>query len=255
MMSYTPKKYRILGTLFLVVLMAFCSCGYSIAADTTELGGRDSILLSWDMWRMILGGFKTTITIFFFAAIESLLLSSLLTYLGISGKCQWFYKPIYWFTRTIRDVPAVALMMLFYYVIFGGNLNGIIVTIIASGLYTSGAIVGIFQRNIEKVGSGQIEAGRALGMTTRQCYKYIVFPQAAKSMAPELTLQIKAQLRITSYAGYISQTDLIRSVFYVEDIYSNMLIPLLIASSLYLIMAKSIERAIKFYSVKLFKYD
>ena len=146
-------------------------------------------------------------------------------------------------------------MMLFYYVIFAGEVNGIIVTIIAAGLYTSGAIVGIFKRSIDKVGEGQIEAGRALGMTTRQCYRYIVLPQAVKAMTPTLTGQVKIQLRITSYAGYVAQTDLIRAVFDVKNIYSDMLAPLLIASLFYLIMAKSIVRVVAFITKKLFKYD
>lgn len=254
-MSLVAKKYRIPSILFLVVLMMLCSCEYSMAADTAEPGGFWSVLLSRNMWSVILGGLKTTIIIFFFALIESLCVSSLLTYLAISGKCQWFYKPMHWFVTSIRDVPSVALMMLFYYVIFAGEVNGIIVTIIAAGLYTSGAIVGIFKRSIDQVGKGQIEAGRALGMTTRQCYRYIVLPQAVKAMTPTLTGQVKIQLRITSYAGYVAQTDLIRAVFNVENIYSDMLAPLLIASLFYLIMAKSIVRVVAFITKKLFKYD
>ena len=232
------------------------AAGLSTSADYAISDIDGSNLLSWDMWLLILGGLKTTVIIFFFATIESILLSSLLTYFAISGKCLWLYKPLHWFVRTIRDVPAVALMMLFYYVIFAGELNGIIVTIIASGFYTSGAIVGIFTSNIQNVSQGQIEAGRALGMTTRQCYRYIVLPQAVKAMTPQIIGQVKVQLRITSYAGYVSQTDLIRAVFNVEDIYSDMLAPLLIASLLYLIISRIIiVQAITFITKKLFKYD
>ena len=74
-------------------------------------------------------------------------------------------------------------------------------------------------------------------------------------MTPTLTGQVKIQLRITSYAGYVAQTDLIRAVFNVENIYSDMLAPLLIASLFYLIMAKSIVRVVAFITTKLFKYD
>ena len=255
MKSFATKKYRALSVLLFVLLMVVISCGHSIAAEVVEARAHDSILLSWDMWSLILGGLKTTLIIFVFAATEALLLSSLLTYFAISGKCQWLFKPLYWFVRTIRDVPAVALMMMFYYVIFGGELNGIIVTIIASGLYSTGAIVDIFISDIKRVSKGQIEAGRALGMTTRQCYQYIVLPQAVKAMTPFVIGQIKVQLRITSYAGYISQTDLIRAVFDVESIYSDMLTPLLIASLFYLIITRIIVRVITFLTEKLFNYD
>ena len=77
-----------------------------------------------------------------------------------------------------------------------------------------------------------------------------------KAMTPQIIGQVKVQLRITSYAGYVSQTDLIRAVFNVEDIYSDMLAPLLIASLLYLIISRIIiVQAITFLTKKLFKYD
>lgn len=223
--------------------------------ETDELETPDIDLFSWDMWHLLLEGLLTTVTIFIFATIEAFLLSSLLTYFAISGKYQRIYKPLCWFVTTIRDIPAVALMMFFYYVLFRGELNGIIVTIIAAGFYTTGVIQDIFTRHIKEVSPGQIEAGQALGMTTRQCYRYIVLPQAVKTMLPWVIGQIKVQLRITSYAGYVSQTDLIRAIFNVKDIYSDMHIPLLIASLFYLIISKSIARGTTFLAVKIFKYD
>ena len=79
---------------------------------------------------LIWGGFKTTVIIFFFGAIFAMILGALLAYLSISHKCLWLYKPLSWFVMTIHDVPSVVLMMFFFYVVFGGTLNGIVVSII-----------------------------------------------------------------------------------------------------------------------------
>lgn len=221
----------------------------------SKWGEKLQSLFLWDMWRLILGGLKTTAIIFVFAAIAAILLGMMLAYLAISHKCPWLFKPLNWFVTTIHDIPSVALMMFFYYVIFAGELNGILVSIIALGVYTSGSLVKVFKIHIMQVGNGQIEAGRALGMTTRQCYQYIVLPQAVKSMMPLVIAELKVQLRATSYAGYIAQKDLIKAVFAVQDHYADMFVPLLIASVLYLILSWMIARVIQFLCVKLFNYD
>ena len=212
-------------------------------------------VLSWDMWRLILGGLRTTVIIFIFAAIAAILLGALLTYLAISHKWPWLYKPLSWFVTTVHDIPSVALMMFFYYVIFAGEMNGVVVSIIALGVYTSGSLAKIFKIHILQVGPGQIEAGRALGMTTRQCYRYIVLPQAVKSMLPLVIADLKVQLRATSYAGYIAQKDLIKAVFAVREQYADTFLPLIIVSIMYLILSWMIAQVIQFLYVKFFKYD
>lgn len=212
-------------------------------------------ILSWDMWRLILGGLRTTVIIFIFAAIAAILLGALLTYLAISHKWPWLYKPLSWFVTTVHDIPSVALMMFFYYVIFAGEMNGVVVSIIALGVYTSGSLAKIFKIHILQVGPGQIEAGRALGMTTRQCYRYIVLPQAVKSMLPLVIADLKVQLRATSYAGYIAQKDLIKAVFAVREQYADTFLPLIIVSIMYLILSWMIAQVIQSLYVKFFKYD
>ena len=229
---------------------------FLLSAPLLESINIDSFgLFSADMWRLILGGLQTTAIIFVFASITAILLGIILAYLAISHKCPWLFKPLNWFVTTVHDIPSVALMMLFYYVIFAGEMNGIVVSIIALGVYTSGSLSKLFKIHILQVGKGQIEAGRVLGMTTPQCYKYIVLPQAVKSMLPLFIAELKTQLRATSYAGYISQNDLIKAVFAVQKQYDDTFIPLIIVSIFYLILSWMITQLIQFLCVKIFKYD
>ena len=229
---------------------------FLLSAPLLESINIDSFgLFSADMWRLILGGLQTTAIIFVFASITAILLGIILAYLAISHKCPWLFKPLNWFVTTVHDIPSVALMMLFYYVIFAGEMNGIVVSIIALGVYTSGSLSKLFKIHILQVGKGQIEAGRVLGMTTPQCYKYIVLPQAVKSMLPLFIAELKIQLRATSYAGYISQNDLIKAVVAVQKQYDDTFIPLIIASIFYLILSWMITQLIQFLCVKIFKYD
>jgi ABC-type amino acid transport system permease subunit len=211
--------------------------------------------LTDDALHLILSGFQNTLVIFFFGAIWALLLASFLTYLYINHKWQWLYRPLQWFVATIHDVPAVVLMMFFYYVIFSASLNGIVVSIIALGVYTSGTLTKIFKIHIKQVGKEQYEAGRMLGFTSKQIYRLIVLPQAIKSMLPLVVGEMKVLLRATSYAGYIAQKDLVKAVDSIRTQTDDVFIPLLFISLLYLLLSWMIGKIFHLLYVKFFYYD
>lgn len=204
---------------------------------------------------LIWGGFKTTIIIFFFGAIFALILGAFLAYLSISHKCMWLYKPLSWFVMTIHDVPSVVLMMFFFYVVFGGTLNGIVVSIIALGIYSSGSLYKVFKIHITQVGKEQLEAGRMLGLSTFKCYRYIILPQAAKTMLPLVGGEMKLLLRATSYAGYIAQKDLVKAVDAIRGFTYDAFVPLLLVSLLYLLLSWLIVKTLDWFYIKFFNND
>jgi polar amino acid transport system permease protein len=211
--------------------------------------------LTEDALQLILGGFQNTLVIFFFGAIWAFLLASFITYLHFSHRCKWLYRSFHWFVATIHDVPSVVLMMFFYYVIFSASLNGVLVSIIALGVYTSGALYKIFKIHIKQVGTEQFEAGRMLGFTPWQIYRYIVLPQAAHSMLPLVIGELKLLLRATSYAGYIAQKDLVKAVDSIRSETGDVFIPLFFISLLYLFLSWLIAKFIQWLNVKLFRHD
>ena len=204
---------------------------------------------------LILNGFQNTIVIFFWGAIWALLLAAFLTYLYINHKWKWLYRPLHWFVATIHDVPAVVLMMFFYYVVFSASLDGILVSIIALGVYTSGTLTKIFKIHIQQVGKEQYEAGRMLGFTPKQIYRLIILPQAVKSMLPLVVGEMKVLLRATSYAGYIAQKDLVKAVDSIRTQTEDVFLPLLFISLLYLFLSWLIGKIFHLLHVKFFCYD
>ena len=204
---------------------------------------------------LIWGGFKTTIIIFLFGAIFALILGAFLAYLSISHKCLWLYKPLSWFVMTIHDVPSVVLMMFFFYVVFGGTLNGIVVSIIALGIYSSGSLYKVFKIHITQVGKEQLEAGRMLGLSTFKCYRHIILPQAAKTMLPLVGGEMKLLLRATSYAGYIAQKDLVKAVDAIRGFTYDAFVPLLLVSLLYLLLSWLIVKTLDWFYIKFFNND
>ena len=211
--------------------------------------------LTDDALQLILGGFQNTLVIFLFGAIWAFVLASLITYLHFSHRCQWLYRPLQWFVATVHDLPAVVLMMFFYYVVFSASLNGVLVSIIALGVYTSGSLAKLFKIHIHQVGKEQYEAGRMLGFTPWQIYRYIVLPQAVHNMLPLIIGELKVLLRATSYAGYIAQKDLVKAVDSIRSETGDVFIPLLFISLLYLFLSWLIAKAIQWLNVKLFRHD
>lgn len=204
---------------------------------------------------LIWGGLYTTAIIFFFAAIFAILLAMFLAYLGITQRCKLLYKPLQWFVVKIRDVPAVILMMFFYYVLFSGKMNGIVVSIIALGVYTAGSLSVTFISAIKKVGQGQVEAGRVLGLSVRQCYRHIILPQAVKGILPQIVSALKIQLRATTYAGYVAQKDLVKAVDAIRIYTIDNTIPLILIAILFLIMGWIISNVIAWLYKQIFTYD
>lgn len=212
-------------------------------------------LFNEEALHLIWGGLKTTVIILFFGAILAIIIGAFLAYLSISHKCLWLYKPLSWFVMTIHDIPSVVLMMFFFYVVFGGAMNGIVVSIIALGIYSSGSLYKIFKIHVSQVGKEQLEAGRMLGLSSFKCYRYIILPQAVKTMLPLVVGEIKLLLRATSYAGYIAQKDLVKAVDAIRGFTYDAFVPLLLVSLLYLLLSWIIAKTLDYISSKIFNND
>lgn len=259
--------YVVLGTVatandeyYLIVPRKYVVTDEDNASDDIGLfekikGSLNRNLLNEKAMRLIWGGFKTTFIIFFFGAILAIVLGALLAYFSISHKCLWLYKPLSWFVMTIHDIPSVVLMMFFFYVIFGGAMNGILVSIIALGIYTSGALYKIFKIHVTQVGKEQLETGQMLGVSTFKCYRYIILPQAVKTMLPLVGGELKLLLRSTSYAGYIAQKDLVKAVDAIRSFTYDAFVPLLLVSLLYLLLSWFIVKTLDYISKKIFDND
>ena len=235
-------------------------CGYREQYSITSLGWwrnwkmrLERGLLNGDAATLLLKGLYTTIVIFFFAAIFAVLLAALLTYMAIKHKWVYIYKPMSWMVSVLHDIPPVVLMMFFYYVVFvSSGLSGVVVSIIALGIYTSGSLYKIFKIHIMQVGKEQRESAFMLGLKERQAYHYVILPQAIKSSMPLMAGELKLLLRSTSYAGYIAQKDLVKAADAIQSDTLEAFIPLFVVSLLYLFLSWAITELLCWLYKKLF---
>lgn len=81
----------------------------------------------------------------------------------------------------------VVQLLLFYYVmlpLMGLNMSGVKVSVIVFGLNSGAYISEIMRAGIQSVDSGQMEAGRAVGLPFATTMMKIVIPQAVKNIRP-----------------------------------------------------------------------
>lgn len=165
-------------------------------------------------------------------AFLSLLIAVILGLLGASGKLS-AKRPLRWlstlYTTVIRGVPDLVLMMLIY---FGGQIG---INAVTDWLYnsTDGAIDVFFQVNpfvagvvtigfifgaymsetfrgaFMAVENGQIEAGKAYGMTGWQVFNRIMFPQMMRHALPGLGNNWQVLLKTTALVSVIGLADMV----------------------------------------------
>lgn len=123
----------------------------------------------------------------------------------------------------IRATPPI-LLILFFYSLFPSLLNQIFKSLgsqvdvfkfnplyyafIIYSLMTTGSLSEILRSAILTVDKGQLEAAQAIGLTTFQAYRRIVFPQALRSALPNLANLVINLVKGTSLVFVMTVKDI-----------------------------------------------
>ena len=216
----------------------------------------DRSIISDGYWMLILRGFAATISIFLLGITLAFLLAVLMLGMNSHRYLKYVSGPLSWFIRTIHDVPSIVLIFFFYYIVFAyTHVNGIIVCAISLGVYSSGSLMNIFTVHLKQIDRNQHAAAEMLGLRGWNKYRYVILPQAFKPMLPLIGAECKVLLRATTYAGYISEIDLVKVTEIIRNQTYDVLIPLLLVSIIFLILSHLIVEALSAIYNKAFKYD
>lgn len=232
-----------------------CSPGYFVVDKTNDghlgIGERIKMnLITENRWKLITGGLLETLKITFL----SILLG---TILGI-GICSCRRSSHKWLRRFaeiygifINGIPILVLLLIMFYVVFAETgLNASLVAIVTFSLCFASPVGSIFDTSISSVPRGQTEAGLSLGFTPLQTFMGIVFPQALHKGLPLYIGQCVALLKSTSIVGYIAIHDLTSASDLIRSRTFDALIPLLVVTVLYFVLAWIIRHLLKLILLK-----
>ena len=150
----------------------------------------------------------------------------------LNGICS-FYVALF------RGTPMVVQLLVFYYVllpIIGLKITGVQVAMLVFGLNSGAYISEIMRSGIQSVDSGQMEAGRSLGLGYTDTMLQIIMPQAIKNCLPALVNEMITLLKETSICGYIGLNELTRGGDIIRGITYDAMMPLLIVAVIYLVI-------------------
>lgn len=212
-------------------------------------------LISGQRWLLLLQGLGVTIYIAIVAIILGTILGAVFALFKISkNPVLRIVAEIY--TTVIRGIPLATQLMIFYFVVFAPlGLDRVLVATLAYRINSGAYCTEIFRAGIQGVDSGQMEAGRSLGLNYWQTLTMIIFPQAAKAVLPTYTSEFIVLIKETSVASFIAVMDLTKAGDMIRNATYNAWIPLLSCALIYLCLTLGLTKLFSILEKRMAKSD
>ncbi|MBQ8625737.1 MAG: amino acid ABC transporter permease [Agathobacter sp.] len=157
-----------------------------------------------------------------------------------------------------RGTPIVVQLLIFYYVLLplmGVRMNGVEVSILVFGLNSGAYISETMRSGIQSVDAGQMEAGRAVGLSFGTTMMKIVIPQAIKNILPTLGNEFIALIKETSVVSFVGATDLYVAFNLIGSNSYEFMVPYIVMALIYVVLVLIISAGIKLMERSLGKSD
>jgi len=158
------------------------------------------------------------------------------------------------YVNGMRSVPLVMVILWFFLLVpasfyslipGGSNYRAEISAIITFVAFEAAYFSEIMRAGIQSISRGQVNAGRALGMTYAQNMKLIILPQAFRNMVPILLTQTIILFQDTSLVYAIGAYDLLKGFSTAGKIYGRPEEAYLLAAVVYFVICYSLSYMVK----------
>lgn len=201
-------------------------------------------------WKYITNGLLVTLEVTFFALLIGIAIGVIVAMIrssydqtkdemqpGIGSTVMKALNGLAKFYITvIRGTPVVVQLLIGYFVIFVSSTNTVFVASLVFGINSGAYITEIIRGGIMSVDGGQFEAGRSIGFNYIQTMRWIIIPQAFKTVLPSLANEFIALLKETAVCGYIGLMDLTKGGDVIRGRTFSAFMPLLAVALIYLIL-------------------
>ena len=152
----------------------------------------------------------------------------------------------------------VVQLLLSYYValpLMGLNLSSVSVAITVFGLNSGAYISEIMRGGIMSVDPGQMEGGRAMGLSFSKTMLSIVIPQAIKNILPTLGNEFITLIKETSVVSFVGALDLYVAFNRIGSNSYEFMVPYLVMALIYVVLVLMISGLVKLMERSLRKSD
>ena len=202
----------------------------------------------------LLDGFLNTVQVAVLGLLIGILIGSVIGVIRVAPKYKLIYRILdkicSVYVAIFRGTPIVVQLLLAYYVILptfkivgvGSLAVGITVFGMNSGAYVSE----IMRGGLNSVDRGQMEAGRAVGLSYATTMIKIIIPQAIKNILPTLGNEFITLIKETSVLSFIAVNDLYKIL--IDEIGGKnyeMMVPSLVLAVIYIVLVLLITLLVK----------
>ena len=140
------------------------------------------------------------------------------------------------YTTVIRGTPMMVQLMIMGFVIFKSSRNLTMVGALTLGINSGAYVSEIVRGGLMSLDSGQMEAGRSLGLNYIQTMRFIVIPQAFKAILPALGNEFIILLKDTSLLNVIGGKELVYAANGIMNRTWEQMFPLMGVALIYLVL-------------------
>lgn len=137
----------------------------------------------------------------------------------------------------------------------GIKIPSLAVCIAIFGMNSGAYVSEIMRGGLQSVEVGQLEAGRALGLSYATTMGKVVIPQAIKNILPTIGNEFIALIKDTSVVSFVGALDLYTAFSYIGSNNYEFMVPYLVMAAFYLVMIICITVFIRLIERRLAKSD
>ena len=220
------------------------------------------VFLNQNGYVRVLEGLQNTLIIAVAGLIIGTLIGTLIASVRVMPKYKRLPKVLNsfcsFYVGLFRGTPIVVQLLVFYYVLLplmGLKMTGVEVSVLVFGLNSGAYISEIMRAGIQSVDPGQMEAGRAVGLSFTTTMMKIVIPQAIKNILPPLGNEFIALVKETSVVSFVGAADLYVAFNLIGTNSYEFMVPYLVMAIIYVIIVLLISLGIKIMERSLRKSD
>ena len=220
------------------------------------------VFIAQGAYEKVLEGLKNTLIIAIAGLIIGIIVGILIATVRVVPKYKRLPRVLNgicsFYVGLFRGTPMVVQLLVCYYVllpILGIKMSGVEVSVLVFGLNSGAYISEIMRGGIMSVDGGQMEAGRAMGLSFATTMRMIVIPQAIKNIIPTLGNEFIALIKETSVVSFVGASDLYVAFNYIGSNSYEFMVPYLVMAVIYIDIVKLISLGIKLIERRLRKSD
>ena len=210
----------------------------------------------------VVEGLKNTLIIAVIGLIIGILIGTLIATVRVIPKYKTLPRVLNgicsFYVALFRGTPIVVQLLVFYYVLLplmGLHMTGVQVSILVFGLNSGAYISETMRSGIMSVDGGQMEAGRAVGLSFGTTMVKIVIPQAIKNILPTLGNEFISLIKETSVVSFVGAADLYVAFNNIGSNSYEFMVPYLVMALIYIALVLIISLGIKIMERSLRKSD